>query len=159
MAIDSSLRVTPSVFDRLIDLDPRTPSESPKSRTATLVDLKLSVLRDLEWLLSTRQSIYSREGLEEALGSVAFYGLPDFTAMGALSPVEFRKFFTDLENCIHHFEPRIFDVEITFEPVTSTDRQVRFRIDASLDVDPTPEPIAFDSILSPGDGKITIISR
>jgi type VI secretion system protein ImpF len=103
--------------------------------------------------------LYRSDGLDEALRSVAFYGLPDFTAMGAMNPVEFKKFFADLETCIRFFEPRIFDVEITFEPVTSTDRQIRFRVDASLDVDPTPEPIAFDSVLSPGDGKITIIGR
>ena len=45
---DSNIRITPSVLDRLIDYDPRESRESPKSRSASLMELKASVRRDLE---------------------------------------------------------------------------------------------------------------
>jgi type VI secretion system protein ImpF len=157
MAVERQIRITPSVFDRLIDLDPRTSTEPPKSRSATLEDLRISVRRDLEWLLSTRQALYETDGLDEAPRSVAFYGVPDFTALGAMNPEEFGIFSENLRKAIEFFEPRLLDVEITFEPVSTTDRQIRFRIDARLDIDPAPEPISFDSVISPGEGKITLL--
>jgi type VI secretion system protein ImpF len=51
---DNEIRVTQSVLDRLIDLEPRLSSEPPKSNATSLADLKQSVRRDLEWLLNTR---------------------------------------------------------------------------------------------------------
>src|SRR5918995_969989 len=112
MPLDNDkIRLMPSVFDRLLDLEPRERGEAPKSRTTSITDLKRSVLRDLEWLLNTRQPIYTDDRLEEAAGTVAFYGVPDFTGLGVRSNVEFNKFTSDLENAIRAFEPRIFDVQ------------------------------------------------
>jgi type VI secretion system protein ImpF len=160
MVADSErIRITPSVFDRLLDFDPRETIEPPKSRTASITDLKRAVLRDLEWLLNTRQPIFADERMEEALGTVIFYGVPDFTGLGVRNHAEFKKFANDIEKAIRWFEPRIFDVEITFDPVSDVDRQIRFRVEARLDLDPTPEPIAFDSVIHGEDGRISIVAR
>jgi len=153
------IRITPSVFDRLLDFEPRESAEPVKSRTASVADLKRAVLRDLEWLLNARQPIYADDRLEESAGTVIFYGVPDFTGLGVRSHAEFKKFVTDIEKAIRWFEPRIFDVEITFEPVSDVDRQIRFRVEARLDIDPTPEPIMFDSVIHGEDGRISITAR
>jgi type VI secretion system protein ImpF len=153
---NSDIVLMPSILDRLIDLEPRETRETARSRTISVAEIKRSVLRDLEWLLNTRQPIYADERMEEARGTVAFYGVPDFTGLGARSEVEFKQFTSDIESAIRAFEPRIFDVQITFEPFDNTDRQIRFKVDARLDIDPVPEPISFDSVIQPGTGRIIL---
>ncbi len=156
---DKNTRTRASVFDRLLDYEPRLTTESPKSQSFSISELKQSVLRDLEWLLNTRQPIFANQEMQEAKNTVIFYGVPDFTGLGVRSEVEFKQFATNVETAIRRFEPRIFDVEITFEPVDNLDRQIRFRIEARLDADPTPEPITFDSVIHAGNGRVSMIAR
>lgn len=156
---DSQTRVTPSVLDRLLDFEPKASQEAPKSRTNSISELKRSVLRDLEWLLNTRQGFDVPESLEEASRSVVCYGLPDFTGLSIRSQAELNKLTRDIENAIRFFEPRFIDMKISFEPFTDFDRQIKFRIDARLDIEPTPEPIAFDTILSSGNGRFSVIQK
>ncbi|MEJ7848691.1 MAG: type VI secretion system baseplate subunit TssE [Pyrinomonadaceae bacterium] len=156
---DSQIRVTSSVLDRLIDFEPRELHESPKTRTTSIKELKQSVLRDLDWLLNTRHGFTVPEDLKEAVKSVICYGLPDFTALSVKSQVELNKLIKDIENSIRFFEPRFIDLKISFEPVGDLDRQIRFRIDASLDVDPAPEPITFDTVLNSGSGAFSVIQK
>ena len=156
---DNKTRTRASVFDRLIDYEPRTSTENPRSQTFSVAEMKQSVLRDLEWLLNTRQPIFADQKMVEAKNTVIFYGVPDFTGLGVRSEVEFKQFAADVETAIRTFEPRIFDVEITFEPVDNFDRQIRFRVDARLDVDPAPEPITFDSVVHAGSGRVSMIVK
>lgn len=158
--LENEIRVTQSVLDRLIDFDPRVSTEPPKSRSTSLQELKSSVRRDLEWLLNTRCFIEADEGeLEEARRSVAFYGLPDFTGLSAKNPNELRRMTKELEAAIKYFEPRFIDLKVVLEPLNSVDRQLRFRIEARLDIEPTPEPVAFDTVLQLGSGDFAVSER
>lgn len=155
---DHETRVTPSVLDRLIDLDPRQSSEPPKSRSATVHELKQSVKRDLEWLLNTRCHLEMLdENLEEVPRSLALYGLPDFTGVSVKSHIEQKRMTEAIENAIRIFEPRFKNLKVTLEPVDNIDRQLRFRIEATLDIEPTPEPIVFDSVMEPGAGGFSVV--
>ena len=157
---ENQTQITPSVLDRLIDLDPRESREAPRSRTSNVTDLRQAVRRDLEWLLNTRTIMNPADSqLEEAKRSVAFYGLPDFTGIGASSNVEQRRLLESLETAIKTFEPRFLDVKIILEPMNELERQLRFRIEARLDVDPAPVPIAFDSVVQSGVGGFTVTER
>jgi type VI secretion system protein ImpF len=119
--------------------------------------LKQSVRRDLEWLLNTRRYPGEvPERLEEVQKSVVMYGLPDFTALGAKSPHEQKKLVKELEAALKIFEPRFMDLKITLEPPSQTERVLRFRIEARLKVEPTPEPIAFDTVLALGSGEYVV---
>lgn len=154
---DLNTRVSLSVFDRLIDLEPRELKEAPKSRTASLTELKAAVRRDLEWLLNTRCFLEAPEkGLEESKSSVAFYGLPDVTGVAVKNYNEQVRLSQNIELAIRHFEPRFIDLTVTLEPISDTDRALRFRIEARLDVDPAPEPIAFDTVLELGSGDFVV---
>lgn len=153
----NEIRVTPSVLDRLIDLDPRVSEEPTKSHTASVNELKQSVRRDLEWLLNTRchtETIDDR--LEEAPRSVAFYGLPDFTGVSAKNQNEQKRMVREIEEALKIFEPRFKNLKVTMEPVNNIDRQLRFRIEAVLDIEPTPEPVVFDSVLQSGSGNFSV---
>ena len=157
---DHEKQVTPSVLDRLIDLDPRESREAPRTRTTTLAQLRASVRRDLEWLLNTRTLLDpANSELEEARRSVAFYGLPDFTGVGMSSNREQNRLLVALETAISFFEPRFLDVKIILEPIDQLERQLKFRIEARLDVDPAPIPIAFDSVLQAGTGGFVLTER
>lgn len=157
---DNETRATRSVLDRLLDYDPQATREPPRSRSASVAELRQAVRRDLEWLLNTRTMLDPAESeLEEARRSVAFYGLPDFTGVGASSGMEQQRLVNSLESAISTFEPRFLDVKIYLEPMNYLERQLKFRIEARLDVDPAPIPIAFDSVLQSGAGGFTITER
>lgn len=153
---DNEVRVTLSVFDRLLDYEPRLSEEPPKSRSISLRELKQSVRRDLEWLLNTRCYLDTETGLEESLRSVAYYGLPDFTGLSAKSPIEQKRLTKALETALRTFEPRFIDLKVSLEPMSNVDRALKFRIEARLDTEPAPEPIAFDTVLQLGSGDFTV---
>lgn len=159
-ASDNSVRVTLSILDRLIDMEPRETREAPKSRQTNLRELKAAVRRDLEWLLNTRCFLdFADTGMEESKLSVAAYGLPDITGLGAQSPVEQKRLAKAVESAIRIFEPRFLDLQVTMDPPSDTERSLKFRIQAQLNVDPSPEPIAFDTVLQLGSGDFGVRER
>lgn len=157
---DNEIRITMSVLDRLLDFEPDVSREAPKSRSKSLRDLKLSVRRDLEWLLNTRSiPVEIDEKLEEIQKSIITYGLPDITGISAKSHLEQTRIVNALETAIKTFEPRFLDLKVFLEPVNNVDRMLKFRIEARLNVEPTPEPIAFDTVLQLGSGDFEIKER
>ncbi len=154
---DHEVAVTPSVLDRLIDYDPRASSEAPKSRITSLNELKQSVRRDLEWLFNTRHNgVEIAETLEEVNHSVAVYGLPDLTSLSARNPNEQTRLAKAVETALRVFEPRFINVKVSIEASDETDRQLKFHIEAYLNVDPAPEPISFDTVLAVGSGHFAV---
>jgi type VI secretion system protein ImpF len=158
--IDNEIRVTPSVLDRLLDFEPNESQEAPKTRSTSLRELRTSIRRDLEWLLNTRRHVETLDDkLEETPKSVAFYGLPDFTGLAAKNQGEQIRLASEIEEALRIFEPRFLDLKVTLEPLNNTDREMRFRIEARLNVEPAPEPIAFDTVLQLGSGDFQIIEK
>jgi type VI secretion system protein ImpF len=154
---DNEVRITPSVLDRLLDFEPEAKTESAKSRSKSLRELKQSVRRDLEWLLNTRQiAVEIPETLFELNKSVFAYGLPDITGTSAKNPAEQKRLIKRLETAIKNFESRFLDVSVTFEPVNNIDRTIRFKIEARLNIEPTPEPVVFDTVLQLGSGGFAV---
>ncbi len=155
--LDHQIKITPSVLDRLLDYDPQTSTEAPRSQSQSLADLKISIKRDLEWLLNTRHNgVEIAETLEELNESLAVYGLPDLTSLSVNSSTEQSRLAKSLENAIRIFEPRFINVKISLEPIDNTDRQLKFRIEAHLDIEPIPEPVSFDTVLQVGSGEFAI---
>lgn len=145
---DNTVRITPSVLDRLIDDRPEVSTEPPASPMKSLRDLKKAVGRDLEWLLNTRRTvgIVPAESLE-ATRSITAYGLPDFTAASLKSPAEQERVRRALEEAIEIFEPRLVHVSIALEPLEEYIPTLRFRVSGYLRVEPEPEPVSFDTLL------------
>lgn len=154
---DHEARITPSVLDRLLDFDPRSSSEGQKSRSQTLHELKASVGRDLEWLLNTRRLAFElTDDLYETNRSVVAYGIPDLTTMSPDSVLDQKALVKQIENAIAIFEPRFLSAKVTLEAMGGTERSLRFRIDAQLDIDPAPEPVSFDMSLEAGSGHFAV---
>src|SRR5687768_11335536 len=151
---DNEIRVSWSVLDRLIDDDPNESQDPPRSQSASLVELKNAVRRDLEWLLNTRCHLENIDGaLEEAPRSVAFYGLPDFTAVSTKSGPEQERMVKAIEVALKYFEPRFTGLKVSLEPISNIDRTLKFRIEATLEIEPTPEAVVFDTVLQLGSGN------
>ena len=139
----------PSVLDRLLDDRPDVAAEPVASRAQNLRALKKSVARDLEALVNTRQEALEPlpEEFTELGRSILTYGLPDFTSFNLAATDDRMRVRRCLEDAITNFEPRLRRVRVSIEPPREHDRALRFRVDALLRTDPSPEPVMFDMVL------------
>ncbi len=149
----------PSLLDRLLDDEPDAMQELSRSRSQRLADLKVSVRRDLEYLLNTRVCLREiPEDCEEVKTSVLNFGIPDFSgvAMGSRKQQEILR--ARVEDVIKRFETRFkqVHVELILDADSKHQRTIRFRIDGILHAEPAPEPVAFDSFITPAVGQFQV---
>jgi type VI secretion system protein ImpF len=156
--IKSDQLLVPSILDRLIDYEPEARREAPRSRSQLLRELKRSVRRDLENLLNTRiRCISPPPELIELKQSLVAYGLPDFTGSSLGVTLEGEEFAQAVEKVIRRFECRLKKLNVRFiNQSTTSDRSIHFQIDATLQVEPAPEPIQFDSVLRLPSGNFEV---
>jgi type VI secretion system protein ImpF len=64
-----------------------------------------------------------------------------------------------IEEAIRLFEPRLIDVTVSLESALGAERSLHFRIDARLRVEPSPEPVSFDTTLHLYNGEYTVKSE
>lgn len=151
--------VTQSVLERLIDREPDAKHEGAPTRSQSVRLLKMSVRRDLEWLLNTRQNPDAAgEEYPEVTKSLFNYGLPDFSAMSFDNPKDRARLLRHLENTIRIFEPRLDSPRVI--PVQAdgslSNRTIRFQIEGLLKMDPAPEQVTFDTVLNLSSGEYQI---
>jgi type VI secretion system protein ImpF len=153
------LTVTQSVLDRLIDRDPNLASDPSTTRAQSVRQLKLSLRRDLEWLLNTRRIVDSNvETMEELERSLYNYGLPDFGRVNVALPKDRNSLARELENTIGQFEPRLKEIRVRVEedPEAPKSRILHLQIEALLMMDPAPEQVSFDTVLQLSSGEYQI---
>lgn len=151
--------VQPSVLDRLTDEDPRSPADPRTTYPESLRQYKITVQRDLEWLLNTRRSADPEtDNYEELRRSLANFGLPDLTSMSRDSLASRNQLLHHVEESLALFEPRLANVTITMVEVEGEQnrRELRFVVDATLRLDPTPEQVMFDTVLHFASGEINV---
>ena len=150
MPIPARAYITPSLFDRLTDYDPRRAKEIPPPEQIQREDYKASVARDLGELLNTRcreDDIPEQYALVRQ--SVIAYGLPDFTS----ESVDHETLREAIERVVRTFEPRLSHVEVLLEAGTAKSKadQLRFRftfqIAAMLRMRMGSEAVLYDAVL------------
>jgi type VI secretion system protein ImpF len=150
--------VLPSVLDRLTDEDPRTPADPPMTRETSVRRFREAVMRDVEWLLNTRAPYEPiPAGLPGVRRSAYAYGLPDTTGLAGGTPEGRRQLLQWVQAAVAAFEPRLDAVQV--ELVGGDDLrspQVRFTLSALLRMDPSPEQVAFDTVLDLAGGGYTL---
>ncbi len=142
-------RLLPSVYDRLIDHQPNLQTESPKSQSQVIYELKQSLRRDLENLLNTRWTCTKwPPDYEELELSLINYGIPDFTGVNMGGPENQNRLIQIVRKAIEKFEPRLikFTIELS-RKVDNIDRTLSFRVDGLLHSEPFPEQVVFDTSL------------
>lgn len=144
--------VTQSVLDRLTQVE-----DWPATRNQSVRFFRDALKRDLEWLLNTRKPPLKELAAHTvARDTVINFGLPDITALGLSSSTDQRSLRTAIEGCLKVFEPRLQDVRVTLESSDTTDRRLRFHIEANMKLDPAPEEIAFDTVLELASGEYKV---
>lgn len=154
---DPGRTVRLSVLDRLLEEDqPAGVAGTPWSRSVDR--LKTSLLRDLEWLLNTRQTLEpAGPAHPEVQRSVYHFGLPDLTSLSAGSDAARRRLLRQVEDAIRVFEPRLSRVRVTAaEDAPAGGRDVRFVVEALLEMDPEPQRVTFDTVLEPASGTFRV---
>lgn len=149
----------PSLLDRLLDDDPDALQELPRSRSQLLRDLKISLRRDLEYLLNTRVCLrVIPDDCEEVKTSVLNFGIPDFSGVAMGSKKQRELLRARVEDVIQRFETRFKQVrvELVWDSEKSNSRTIQFRIDGVLHAEPAPEPVAFDSFVMPAEGQFQV---
>lgn len=134
--------------------------KSPEVATweASVAAFKVNLMRDLEWLLNTRESGDPAEApYGELERSIYNYGLPDFASMAADASATPARLQRSIEREIELFEPRLKDVRVTLaDGGKGGVRAMRFVIEATLRLDPDPERVEFDMELEMTDGRFNI---
>ena len=151
--------VQPSVLDRLTDDDPRSSADPRISYLESLRQFKVAVQRDLEWLLNTRRNpTPAPEEMTELSRSVYNYGVPDITSLSSDSPAARAQLLRDVESTFAMFEPRLENVQISMveQDGEARRRELRFVVEATLRLDPTPEQVVFDTVLHFSSGQIEV---
>jgi type VI secretion system protein ImpF len=143
---DQTLRAQLSVLDRLIDERPEETREQPLTPSQTMTRLREAVRRDLEALLNTRERCRGWPKIFDDIDkSVVGYGLPDFSVLSLQGSWRESLRRRVLET-IRRFEPRLSAVSVKFdEQGEGLDRIARFRVEAMMQADPAPEPVAFNT--------------
>jgi len=151
-------QLSPSILDRLLDDDPSTAQEAPKATGVVLKEIKEAVRRDLENLLNTRWRCAEwPPHLTELETSLVNYGLPDFAAAHARWSAEPERLLEVVQQTIELFEPRLQNVRVeSLQNVDSIDRTLRFRITATLFVDPIEDRVSYRSALEPTSGDFQV---
>jgi len=147
-----SARIRLPLLDRLLDADPDSPRDAPRSQALAVETLRQAVRRDLEALLNARRRrLPPPSGLAELPVSPVGYGVPDPTA-GSFTEEERRNALgREVQATIARFEPRLTNVRVQLrkEERESIDRVLRIRIEAILRTDPVPEQISFETVVRP----------
>jgi len=148
----------PSVLDRLLDREARGTGRPEIG----LRELKAAVARDLEWLLNTKCVLCEDPRLKElpeARHSILGYGIPDFSSASWRSYSDAQRICAQLGAAVRTFEPRLLPstVRVSVLPNQSVDDfRMRFRIEATLHVEPISEPVYFDSSVEMDTGAIQV---
>ena len=150
--------VQPSLLERLTDRDPRTPADPPIMREESVRRYRLSVLRDIEWLLNTRRTAEpALPGLDELRRSVLEYGLPDTTGVSIATEAGRAQLVHWVEQTITTFEPRLSGIRVTLSDVDQLrSPQVHFALTGLLRMDPSPEQVVFDTVHDVTTGGYTV---
>lgn len=143
------IQITPSILDRLLDDAPREQAEAASHRSFDLHRLKQAVARDMEALLNSRSVDLddSIDSFPQARNSMIDYGITDLSSLSLLDPGD-RAYLRDkIRLTVQRHEPRLGHITVSLDAPSGTERMLRFRVDARLEVLPTRPPVRFDARL------------
>ena len=147
--MSNQARLLPSLLDRLLDDRPYQSAEPAAQRTCSLSEYKASIVRDLEVLVNTRQSLVAEEleGYSQLGGSILEYGMPDFISRSVLDPHDRHLIQQQLERAISTGDRRFRRVRVQLLAQQNGHRMLTFRVDAVLRLQDISRQVSFDAVL------------
>lgn len=156
----SDARPQLSVFDRLLDDQPRNRQEVQPTRLQANRQYREAVARDLESLLNARANPWVPDSKEfpQLKESVYTFGLPDFSTLTVRSTEDRRKLTDRIRTAIAQHECRLTNVEVAIsnDATDAMNMQMRFVVSALLLMDPAPEQVTFDTVLELSRGEYEV---
>jgi type VI secretion system protein ImpF len=138
-------RVQPSLLDRLTDHAPDASREVREHRSSSARAQRLSVMRDLGWLLNARGIASTQDigAYPYVAGSVLNFGFADLAGKSA-SDVEVARVERLMSDAISAFEPRIVRGSLRVRAIRSEGAALQqnaltFIVEADLHAHPVPE--------------------
>ncbi len=150
--------VQPSLLDRLTDFELDRSTDAAQTRDQSERAFRRAVQRDVEWLLNTRRGMVTAGAAHpETHHSTLEYGLRDTSGLTVGGVEGQARLVEYVRDSLRRFEPRLANVVVTMrERDDESPLQVRFSIQATLRMDPTPEQIVFDTVLEVSSGKYEV---
>jgi type VI secretion system protein ImpF len=150
--------VQPSLIDRLTDLEPGVRDDPPTTREESARRFRLSVERDVEWLLNTRRTMQpAPAACPELRHSAHEYGIPDTTSLPVGSKAGRERLLGALRDTLARFEPRLANPRVRLVDASQVSApQMRFVVEATLMMDPSPEQVVFDTVLEIARGEYAV---
>lgn len=148
-------RLIPPMLDRLMA---RNQGVDMRQSHTVVRCIRESIRRDLEALLNTRYCCVSPPSDYKHLKeSLLNYGLPDLSTINMTSFDSRNAFCKQMEKTIQQFEPRVRTVKVkTDKALDNEDPTIRFRVEATLNLNPLQEMIIFESMLNPVNQTVNV---
>ncbi len=161
--ITSNETLQPSLLDRLVDNEPSVEKESRDKRVLSTKQLRMSVIRDLSWLLNASNSevLTDMDFYPYAKESVINYGMPDLSGRVATG-MDILQLEKTLKKAIIFFEPRIIKKSLTVTVVRTDEMDrmaISFDIEADLWAQPLPLHLYLKTELDLETGAITLENK
>lgn len=155
-------RLLPSLIDRLTDERPMDREESRHQRAGSIVSLRESVLRDLEWLMNTvnMESVIDFEAHPELENTVLNYGMPGLSG-STINDAERNSIKNLIKVAIESFEPRIMKNTLRVTLINDNEllnpHAIAFQIEGTMWGRPMPEALFLrtELDLELGDVRVT----
>jgi type VI secretion system protein ImpF len=149
--VDPSVRLAPSLMDRLCEPDAGGTATRPGYDYAQLVQ---AVARDIEDLLNAHQLLLAPATRDGPLGaSLLAYGLPDLSGLCGGTEQDYGRLARLLEATIVCHEPRLRNVRATVvAPDQGLAWHLCFRIEAELAFEPHPL-VALETVMELAGGR------
>jgi type VI secretion system protein ImpF len=151
------LKVTLSLWEKLTEEMPGLGGQNPLVLTATVQELRESVVRHLEVLINTRYSELDFSPVfEECNSSVLAYGVIDFTTLVLSNPADREKLRRSIERSVRQFEPRLSHIKVTIGAWDSSQTGLTLHISAELRLEPENEPVSFSAVLAKDSRRFAV---
>lgn len=148
--------MTPSLLDRLLDLNPESRAEMPVASFELTREIRAALCRDIAALLNTRRTAKDFDPrFEEATSSLLTYGIIDFTTYNLKKGPEQQLLCRSIARAIRQFEPRLEQVEVSIEETDSPRPILRLQIAAVLRTE-AGQQIVFDAAVHRDSRRIAV---
>ena len=160
----NKISLAPSIFDRLIDEEPRKLKDNKPQQAISIAKFRQAVLRDILYLLNTT-SLHSEE-LEILLpenvrSSTLNYGIPALSGVN-LSDVDWVKIENSITKALIDFEPRLdaesLKVMVLIEnEIQIQHNQLLIEIKGMLKLNPYPKEFWLKTTIDVETGLFSLI--
>lgn len=149
----------PTLFEKLFDDEPKSPTDGQALRRLNIEELKESVAIDVEALLNSRRG-HTEDRLQDyarSKDSILSFGINDFVGMSLSNPADCHRICRSIEQAIQRHEKRLHAVRVTLEADRYSTNRLRFSIHALLVVHPAREAVSFDALLQPTTQQYSVV--